>query len=1330
MDMTLVSSNIVDDSGDLSYINLNYGGTSSPRLLNVVEPYIINGIAKTMFYSEVNTGFEVGDRVFILNGEYDSDKKIKGGKYKRGGDGYRVLYIDRCAIVLDINYTGNLPHTGEQLSSDDYFKYIKIFNIKNNDDFATAISDYVLDGGSYKSKYENTNNYIYISSPVSGQNGYFGYISSAPPGKFYKMVAGVWVEVLLDVSIINPNNNGKFILTNGSIVHNGKEYREEITYIFSDGEWIPAPETDVNSVVLITKSNFRKGFFSGKFNGGIYGSNSDRIDWMGDDSSEWNSGTLFNTTWNNGVFNSYYSQEQSYIADINESGLPYQRITTPDNEGYGYNFIINSELKNYILNNGNISNSYLEEGAIDNIVLSHLMGDTSEPNFIEDNFGSNFVGKSVFDNCSINNSYINNSLIKNSRIFNTMVENSKSINSRYTKSVFRNSNYLSDNTIKILKVENLQSENINGFTYRIIKLFINKRSFIRFRCGDVFYLKGVISNDESNIINFFDRKFVLSKKNLYIDELENDSVAIKRKIEGGCFLNHSNISSEGYNYSIDIILPSNITVEAVDIESAYILNSDFADGIFENSVWNSGYNFTYTSDSSINNDNNSLEFDISANNELVIKPNTLNDESYGDIYKNDSVIFMKGISYRREIIDPLDNTITYNDTPLPDTYIINNISNNRLYLKEFVLDGDSDIIPTLTGGYLYFEHRNRYTYINTTLFKNSSIKGGIIKGGYFKNCFINNESYNVNDIDFIDKKAIKELIITDTLLIDTKDEDRNIFGKSLYHNIIKSSDNDIWANGIFYNSTWLRGKFDNGLFKTSSWMNGVFNDGLFYDSRSYDYEYFTSPSVSNKNNINSLYLNGTFPNNRYSWRNGIFNGGVFRDSSFESGEFIGGELFSSEMYHGDIRGGSFGRIDTMDTYVYSGIIYDVVVKNADFISRGLNGLNINWKNGRFNSGRIGTDTEGIGQVIWENGVFNNGNVIGNTIWMNGVFNGGKFNSNANYNNFRSAYINNRIDTTLSNTMYNWIDGVFNGGEFGSMDTSTNINGNTIYDNKTTWYNGTFNGGLFMGKVWYNGTFSGGEFVGSLQRHQITNEYETEIYDFNPIIKYRNPDNFNGLWYYGICTNLYNNSDDETDKFTRFYNVLWIGGEFNHTDGIMSDCIWMDGVFRNGTFENGVFNPFNNINPIQRFQLSVDNVNVFGLDRGNLQLLYNSGYNFEDSCVWYQGTFIEGIFSISDWHNGNFISGRSFGMHFIDGVVRYMDSYNMFWENGVWENGNWNGSYIKIPKNGTISELKSVQILKRGADLRGDTDAHLWNVFRTTPISTSVDYDFGGSYDIL
>ena len=52
----------------------------SSKLLNYVEPVDISGFRKTVFYSEINTNFNVGDRVFILNGNYDSNDFISQDK--------------------------------------------------------------------------------------------------------------------------------------------------------------------------------------------------------------------------------------------------------------------------------------------------------------------------------------------------------------------------------------------------------------------------------------------------------------------------------------------------------------------------------------------------------------------------------------------------------------------------------------------------------------------------------------------------------------------------------------------------------------------------------------------------------------------------------------------------------------------------------------------------------------------------------------------------------------------------------------------------------------------------------------------------------------------------------------------------------------------------------------------------------------------------------------------------------------------------------------------------------------------------------------------------
>jgi hypothetical protein len=102
----------------------------SSKILNYVESQEVGGILKTVFYTEVNTNVNVGDRVFILNGKYDFDIFVKENKYKKYSDGYRVLAVSGCRMVLDIDYTGELPY-----QTFDSKKFINIHHISNQKDF-------------------------------------------------------------------------------------------------------------------------------------------------------------------------------------------------------------------------------------------------------------------------------------------------------------------------------------------------------------------------------------------------------------------------------------------------------------------------------------------------------------------------------------------------------------------------------------------------------------------------------------------------------------------------------------------------------------------------------------------------------------------------------------------------------------------------------------------------------------------------------------------------------------------------------------------------------------------------------------------------------------------------------------------------------------------------------------------------------------------------------------------------------------------------------------------------------------------------------------------
>ena len=89
---------------------MSYTYSFSSRLINYTEPFSINGIDKTALYTEINTNINPNDKVFIMNGIYDYNKIILENIYLENTDGYNVLFVDKCKIVLDIPYN-NIKYT-------------------------------------------------------------------------------------------------------------------------------------------------------------------------------------------------------------------------------------------------------------------------------------------------------------------------------------------------------------------------------------------------------------------------------------------------------------------------------------------------------------------------------------------------------------------------------------------------------------------------------------------------------------------------------------------------------------------------------------------------------------------------------------------------------------------------------------------------------------------------------------------------------------------------------------------------------------------------------------------------------------------------------------------------------------------------------------------------------------------------------------------------------------------------------------------------------------------------------------------------------------------
>jgi hypothetical protein len=1315
----------------------NSNKTFSSKILNWVEPYEIKGSIKTLFYTEVNSELKVGDRVFIINGTYDNDLLIENNKYKKGRDGYKILYIDRCQVVLDIDYTGTLPYL---TANDDDF--IRVYYIRNESEFLHANRQITTRGGKidYKFNYYQNNIAFIDNNYLPTQNWGLNSGVSNTPGFFVKSSTASWVNISNDFITgsyslaLSPiyTNVDRIKIMNSDFTYNGKEFKEGYIYKWTVGPTQSNWEVDVKYFdSYLTKGNFRDGNFNGEWNSGLYGQYDKRIKWQGNGST-WNIGTLINTIWEKGTMNSLYTSSQSYFSSFDDNGLPYQKVNSPNNSDRGYNFISNSVIESSTIKNGSFYTTTFgtQSGSTYSIVENELLGIDSPY--------TNKVEKAFFNDCEFNNSYLENSELKNTKSNNSKFEKSKSINSHFNNSVLKDSFYNSDNIIKIYAYDEFTaSENpqnisvtfssIADTVQKVYKFYIDKNGYERLRTNDKFYIKGLLINNFSkDVINFFDKKFKIGSWTEYIEDGFGNTTSGKRGFECSAFLSTpldnsykfqsstavfpplsgpkhytevSDVNPNSKYYSIDIWfkrydkigLSFSTTIGSlnfnniIDVTSAYIVDSDFDSGLIENSDWNSGSHIES------NNDNNitvqTLEgslYNLSIDSSNYITATT----SYDSNYPEDSLINVGEVVF----LDSVDfnwGTVSR----IPDAYKVVSNTNGVYKLQE--IGTFSQIISlSASNGYYYTKNaENRYGHLRRLKISKSNIKSGLLRRSYLSGSLIQDLDYNYLDKDFTNLSKIRNLVISDSIFSNNS----NILSNATYINSFFVEGNDFWNSGIIQNSIWNGGTFSNGVVRDSRWIKGKFLNGWFYNSRTFDGIATVSNPYYYSENINSYYRKGTLPNNRNSWQGGEFIDGQFFKSDWESGTFSNGNFYYSKWYDGTIINGNIGsdEISTVDTHFYNGTVSYATVKNATLYSIDTSfgktqSQNINWLNGIFINGLFGSDiTQSVNHsATWYNGIFNGGQFITNGKWKNGTFNGGKFISAYGWSQSESLSV---ID-------YGWENGKFNGGEFGNANGLTN----------STWYTGEFNDGVFKGRVWNDGVFLYGEFQGS-GGNPVSGLTSGNANIF--VDSYTN--SYWGKWRNGLFTNTKDKFVKDQKFFTKsvkamslesiskparlgkFKNALWQNGTFSHPSGEMINSVWLDGAFERGKFNSSSFNPYvkRNGSATQSFNLN------------------------DSTCYWENGDLENSDFYISRWKNGNFIIGTGIGMIWENGTSNYMNAFNIFWEGGVWRNGNWYGSSFEF--DGVIDNDYTLQILYRGMSWSGTTSTHIWNIFEIPTSETNI-----------
>ena len=1091
-----LSYNIVDVD-NFRILQDNTGKYASPRLLNWVEPYPVNDVNKTLFYTEINTNIKVGDRVFIINGYYDSDLLIQNDKYKSGRDGYIVLYVDKCKIVLDIDYTGVLPFNDTEKHDD----FIKVWRISTREEFLHVNKQISTRGGQLNYKFDKfQNNILYVDSsqddfgpvyneilPIAGTDSgtIAGYGVSlgltGTPGFFVRNGLGYWVNISKELFFYGSfsvaagtYSNNRMVIFNGNFIHNGIEFREGNVY-----EWNVGPTNSywgvdkIFSKPLISRSNFRRGEFLGVFNTGIYGVQEKRISWKGE-LSKWFGGTLLNTLWLKGDLNSRISfsnlfgrrRSQDYIATFDNDGNPIQKSNTPNNGGRGYNFIIDSLIKSSNIENGTVINTDFGDTNTKTVLRNHLKSATYSFDIS--------IKKGYFEDGKFYSLLIDNATLINPLLVDTKVIKSRVVNAQVIDSVIKDSTYISENSIKIraydewniseYRYTNLLNNPTGSSTYSIIKLnppsslpdsrtthklfkfYINEKDYKKLKLGDNFYINGININDNSkNPITFFDKKFKIGKWTEFSDDYStsfiNDDYSIERNN------NIDNFYKRGFEYNAYISTPE---------ENGYILNS------ITSSV---SLDFLVTAT-------------ISASANIVAQSTALiGTNSNSNYYSVDILVSVQDIINRD--IDSTEYNFNYNLNPgTQATYLGNKIDISKAFISNS--NFESGIFETSDWNNGYYINYNNDVNISS-LTGSGTYKISINTSNNTLNVFntqydnINYKEflYNVNDIvylnsiDYINGDLITRLPDTYEVLgvnlnsLTLREVNTNVISGLTAGGYFKTNNSKNRYNYIT-KSKFYRSKIKSGLFKRSYISSSLIKTEN-YDSSDKDYvnmEKIKSLIISDtifKNNDNILssatYLNSFFIGGTDTWQDGIiqnsflhsftFSKGTIKESQWVNGVFLNGTFYNSKSFDGNA---------TSDYRYY----YDNRIKSYHIdgiVSSTVSNFRHAWVSGEFKNGQFFKSD-------WEDGFFRDG-IFNYSKFYKGTFSNGIIGETKASSDSTVVYNGDIVYATVNNaTLYskdpnylgatqtsagsniNWYNGVFNNGLFGSYREYINILGVT------------------------------------------------------------------------------------------------------------------------------------------------------------------------------------------------------------------------------------------------------------------------------------------------
>lgn len=1180
--------------------------------------------------------------------------------------------------------------------------------------------------GSLDEVYRNLSNFNYIvydilldSNNKLVVGGDFSFFNSLEVGKIIRLDETNWQNITssfvsgsFSSALSNIySNNGKVKIFNSGFTYSifeTIEFNKDVVYEYSEADepnnYIGTYSTwkvDVKySRPVLSKTNFRGGDFRGLWNVGLFGSHDKKINWKGIKSS-WKSGTLLNAEWQNGDFNSDFTLTDSYYVDLN-NGLPTQKLNGVDNNGRGYNYIINSNIKKSKIENGNIINSKLGVGSLESIVENQILGNVTQYD-VE-------IKKSYFENSEFNKTSIKNSELRNSKIKNSLLDNVKFINSYVNKSYTKNSDHIADNIIKILNYDEVSinlNSSITGNTHKIFKFYINEESYKRISQRNTFYIKGLDINDGmKKLTNFFDKKFKISSWYEYDDVLSSSNEFYKRGVDCAAFLStpeENNLTeSIKKNYSIDIVYSlydiNNLPVDlnfsgSVNINNAYIIDADYESGLIDRSNWNSGY---------YSNSNNDLNITKSSNSgglyDLILQTssstllantgyNSLARENNEDLIEVGDIVFLNSVYYdtRGKI---LSFTLSNTGTGYVDGLV--NASGSGTGSQFNIITSEIGSVTGLTISNVGTSYTDgppgggQYSNVGTTPLSASGsglTVDIVVSSSEVTSVNISNPGigYNIGDTVNIDPNpsgsgailTIESITNGEVISVDlvlggigySIGETMSLIGgnNDSEIQIISTTGSltrlpDSYKVNSIVNNQYVLEEVING---TSS-LYGLLDGGTFYTpNASNRWGYIHSLKIT-KNSIKSGFLKRAYLNNNLI-KNDLIN---LLDKDFNNLLLFKSLMISDTLFVDN------SNILSTATYIQSNF-----VEGNDY-----------WDDGLFHNS------------VWNSGVFRRG-LFKESSWHDGRFMNGLFYSSRSFNaqptsdyryydvdRIKNYWKSGITSATISNDRYSWKSGTFSSGEFIKSD----------------WEGGNFLNGKFWNSNWYSGTFKNG-IIGDKNLSFNDTKFYNGLVE-NAIVEnaslFALDTSFTGLSSSNIVweTGVFNSGIFGCDiiiQTTASHTATWYNGVFNGGE-FRTNGKWIDGTFNGGKFISGFgWTWSSSIDSLSTSasQFAWESGEFNGGEFGNAELGTNS--------TWWSGEFNGGEFKGRYWNDGIFTGGRFLGSATYSPIGGYSvdsmeESNSINFVNSFSQSfyGLWGGGWSSNVKDDFIKNKKLYTFLTR------------------------------------